>query len=197
MIDAEKIAPLRGADRVRLRPSLVFGSDDVRGAEQAFRTLLFAFLSEPLSGRELKITLSKDSSVAIESIGKALDIGTLENPTWYERFCELKLLPRDVEPSEEERLNYDLTVVQLVCEYMNATVNTGDKRMELSFEGGENLSALREFHSADEEKSTVIKFKLDSRVFSDCRMNESFVRSCIKELECVRPEMKISLSVEE
>lgn len=196
MIDAEKIAPLRGADRVRLRTTLVFGSDDGRGAEQAFRTLLFAFLSEPLSGCELKIALLKDLSVAIESIGKALDIGTVENPAWYKRFCELPLLPRDVEPSEEECLNYDLTVVQLVCEYMKVAVNTGDKRMELSFEGGEILSALREFHSSD-KRSTSLSFRLDSKVFSDRRISESFVRSCIEELEGIRPEMKISLTVEE
>ena len=65
----EKIIPLKGPDRVRLRPAAVFGSEGKEGALKAVTMLLDLFFTEAYEGRNtgVSITLKKDDSVLVES----------------------------------------------------------------------------------------------------------------------------------
>ena len=66
--DNESITSLKGADRVRKRPSVIFGSDDLSGTEQSFFEILSNSIDEAREGFGKRITVTRyaDHSIKIE-----------------------------------------------------------------------------------------------------------------------------------
>lgn len=99
-----KIEVLRGADRIRKRPGVVFGSDGVAGAINAIKMLLEVFLAEAALGfsRGIDVVIHKDESVSIHSLDDGLvlsDALVKGKPAWHHLFCDFAVGPREVEES--------------------------------------------------------------------------------------------------
>ena len=90
----EDIKLLKGAERVRSRPAVIFGSDGIEGCQQAIFEILTNAVDEAREGFGKKITLSafKDGSVEVEDQGRGIPVefnNTEQRYNWELVFCEL------------------------------------------------------------------------------------------------------------
>lgn len=94
------IKVLKGPDRVRKRPAVIFTSDGIDGAIYAVKTLLDIFVTEAALGfsKELFVKVYKDDMICVKSFdrGFVLDETVIDGkPAWEYDFCELYSRPRN------------------------------------------------------------------------------------------------------
>ena len=72
----ESISSLKGADRVRKRPGVIFGSDGLEGCEHSVFEILSNSIDEAREGygNVIKITRFKDNSIEIEDYGRGIPV---------------------------------------------------------------------------------------------------------------------------
>lgn len=79
----ESISMLKGADRVRKRPAVIFGSDNLEGCIHSFFEILSNSIDEAREGygKSIKITRFSDGSLEVEDFGRGipLDFNLKEN----------------------------------------------------------------------------------------------------------------------
>ena len=90
----ESITSLKGADRVRLRPGVIFGSDGLDGCEHAFFEILSNSIDEAREGfgRKIDIVRYKDHSILVKDYGRGIPVDynpKEERFNWELVFCEL------------------------------------------------------------------------------------------------------------
>ena len=70
----ESISQLKGADRVRLRPAVIFGSDGIEGCEHAVFEILSNSIDEAREGygKEITVTRFLDGSVEVVDHGRGM-----------------------------------------------------------------------------------------------------------------------------
>ena len=90
----ESISALKGAERVRLRPSVIFGSDDLEGCKHSFFEILSNSIDEAREGFGSLITVSryKDHSIQVEDEGRGIPLDYNKNEkrfNWELIYCEL------------------------------------------------------------------------------------------------------------
>ncbi len=83
--DNQSISALKGADRVRLRPSVIFGSDDLKGCQHSFFEILSNSIDEARAGfgHEIKVTRFQDHSLTVEDDGRGIPVDFNENEQRY------------------------------------------------------------------------------------------------------------------
>lgn len=215
---------LKGPDRVRKRPQIIFDSDGLDGAVKAVKLLLDIFITEAVLGfsKGIDVTIHKDNSVSIKSYdrGFAFDETIVEGkPAWYYVFCDLSCGPREpdddfyyhlgckhnglYDKSESSISQYktnvdhgfDLCCVQYASSYMHIKATKDGIKKSLDFEKGYSVSALQKENSA-EKNNTFIHFLLDTDVFSDIAVKTSDICRFLKETAITIPGLKISFSDE-
>ena len=90
----DSISQLKGADRVRRRPGVIFGSDGLEGCEHAVFEILSNAIDEAREGHGDVITLSRyeDGSIEVEDQGRGCPLDWNETEgryNWELVFCEL------------------------------------------------------------------------------------------------------------
>ena len=90
----ESISALHGAERVRLRPGVIFGSDGLDGCEQAFFEILSNSIDEAREGygKEIEVTVYLNHSICVKDHGRGIPIEFNEKEqrfNWELVFCEL------------------------------------------------------------------------------------------------------------
>ena len=92
--DNESIQSLKGADRVRLRPAVIFGSDGIDGCQHSVFEILSNSIDEARQGygSEISVTRYLDKSVKVEDHGRGCPVDynrKEERYNWELVFCEL------------------------------------------------------------------------------------------------------------
>ena len=90
----DSISALKGADRVRKRPGVIFGSDGLEGCEHAVFEILSNAIDEAREGHGSLITVTRflDQSIQVEDQGRGCPVDWNENEqkyNWELVFCEL------------------------------------------------------------------------------------------------------------
>ena len=90
----ESISQLKGADRVRLRPAVIFGSDGIEGCEHAVFEILSNSIDEAREGYGTEITVTKflDGSIEVLDHGRGMPMDYNEKEgryNWELLFCEM------------------------------------------------------------------------------------------------------------
>ncbi len=90
----ESIVSLKGADRVRKRPAVIFGSDGVEGCAHAIFEILSNSIDEAREGYGTRITLTrfKDGSIQVEDVGRGIPVdynAKEDRYNWELVFCEM------------------------------------------------------------------------------------------------------------
>ena len=90
----ESIQKLEGADRVRLRPSVMFGSDDIEGCEHAVFEILSNSIDEARQGCGNRIIVTRylDHSIEVQDFGRGCPVDYNESAgcfNWELVYCEL------------------------------------------------------------------------------------------------------------
>ena len=90
----DTITSLKGADRVRKRPAVIFGSDGLEGCQHSIFEILSNSIDEAREGYGDKIVVTRfaDNSVEIQDFGRGIPVDYNEKEkkfNWELVFCEL------------------------------------------------------------------------------------------------------------
>ena len=88
----ESISALKGADRVRKRPGVIFGSDGLDGCQHAVFEILSNSIDEAREGYGSEITVTRfaDYSIEVEDHGRGIPVDFNPNEkryNWELVFC--------------------------------------------------------------------------------------------------------------
>ena len=178
----ESISQLKGADRVRKRPSVIFGSDGLDGCEHAVFEILSNSIDEAREGHGDTITLTsfEDGSIEVEDFGRGcpLDWNPIEKRyNWELVFCELYAGGK-YKNADGGDYEYSLGLnglgscaTQYSSEYMDVTVWRDGNKYQLHFKKGKVCGKKGQeliVEPADRKKTgTLIRWRPDREVFTD------------------------------
>ena len=190
----ESISQLKGADRVRKRPGVIFGSDGLDGCQHAVFEILSNSIDEAREGYGKVITLTRyaDKSIEVEDFGRGCPLDWNANEkrfNWELVFCELYAGGKYAN-NEDENYEYSLGLnglgscaTQYSSEYMDVTVWRDGNKYELHFKKGKVLGKKGQeltITPADRKKTgTTIKWRPDLEVFTDIDIPEEFFKDIL------------------
>jgi len=175
----ESITALKGADRVRKRPSVIFGSDGVDGCQHAIFEIITNSLDEAREGHgnRIEITRHADFSVTVKDYarGMPVDYNPIEKRyNWELLFCELYAGGKYSNNDEDSDYSFSLGLnglglcaTQYSSEYMTAEIFTKGWKYNLSFEKGENVGGLQKEEYKGRKTGSTISWRPDREVFTD------------------------------
>ena len=190
----DSISQLKGADRVRKRPGVIFGSDGLDGCQHAVFEILSNSIDEAREGYGKVITLTRyaDKSIEVEDFGRGCPLDWNANEkrfNWELVFCELYAGGKYAN-NEGENYEYSLGLnglgscaTQYSSEYMDVTVWRDGNKYELHFKKGKVLGKKGlelTITPADRKKTgTTIKWRPDLEVFTDIDIPEEFFKDIL------------------
>ncbi len=204
----ESISSLKGADRVRKRPAVIFGSDGIEGCMHCIFEILSNSIDEAREGFGNKIILSKyiDGSVEIEDFGRGIPVDFNNNEqkfNWELLFTELYAGGK-YNNSDESNYEYSLGMnglglcaTQYASEFMSARIRRDGYEYTLNFEKGENIGGLQKIKSKYSKTGTKIRWKPDSSVFTDTKIDDDVLLSMIKRQAIVNNNILFIVRLEE
>ena len=187
----ESISALKGADRVRKRPAVIFGSEGVDGCEHSIFEILSNSIDEAREGHgdRIIITRYRDNSVEVEDFGRGIPVDFNQNEqryNWELVFCELyaggKYNTNEAE-SYEFSLGLNglgLCATQYSSEYMDVEIFRDKTKYNLRFEKGEIVGDLRSEPSARRQTGTKIRWRPDLAVFTDIAVPLEYYRETLR-----------------
>ncbi len=189
----ESITALKGADRVRKRPGVMFGSDGLEGCQHAVFEILSNSVDEARAGygNKILITHYEDGSIEVQDFGRGVpvDFNNKENRyNWELIFCELYAGGKYDTDDYTLGLNgLGACATQYSSEYMDVEVKRDGFVYTLHFEHGENVGGLNKEPYAKKDTGTRIKFKPDIQVFTDIAIPESYFDDILRRQAIVNP----------
>ncbi len=176
--DNESIKQLKGPDQVRLRPGVIFGSDDIEGCKHSVFEIISNSIDEAREGHGNKIIVTKftDGSVEVQDFGRGapVDFNNKEQRfNWELIFCELYAGGKY---NTNAGANYEYSIglnglglcaTQFASEYMDVEIKRDGFKYTLHFEKGFNIGGLHKEEYAGRDTGTKIKWKPDIKVFTE------------------------------
>ncbi|MEG1027634.1 MAG: DNA topoisomerase, partial [Oscillospiraceae bacterium] len=187
----ESISSLKGSDRVRKRPAVIFGSDGLEGCQHSIFEILSNSIDEAREGYGNKIIITRflDHSVEIQDFGRGcpVDFNKSENKfNWELVYCELYAGGK-YKNNDGENYEYSLGLnglgacaTQYSSEYMDVEVIRDGFLYNLHFEKGENVGGLTKVATNKKQTGSKTKWKPDLDVFTDIDVPEEFFIESIK-----------------
>ena len=187
----DSITSLKGADRVRKRPAVIFGSDGIEGCCHSVFEILSNSIDEAREGygKEIIVTRFADGSFQVEDHGRGIPVDYNKNEeryNWELVFCELyaggKYNNNDGENYEFSLgLNgLGLCSTQYSSEYMDVNIRRDGQKFTLHFEKGENVGGLKKEKYDKKDTGTIIKWKPDLEVFTDINVSADYFLDILK-----------------
>ncbi|MBR4870023.1 MAG: DNA topoisomerase, partial [Oscillospiraceae bacterium] len=189
----DSISSLKGADRVRKRPGVIFGSDGLEGCEHAVFEILSNSIDEAREGHGNLITVTRyeDGSIEVADNGRGCPVEWNEKEgryNWELVFCELYAGGKYNNLSGD---NYEYSLglnglgscaTQYASRYMDVTVYRDGMEYHLHFEQGENIGGLEKKELTQNKKrtGTTIRWLPDLDVFTDIRIPEEYFADVLK-----------------
>ncbi len=188
--DNESITSLKGADRVRKRPAVIFGSDGMEGCAHSIFEILSNSIDEAREGYGDKIIVTrfKDGSVQVEDFGRGMpvDYNQGENRyNWELLFCEMyaggKYTAGDDNYEFSLGLNgLGLCATQYASDWMTADIYRDGQHYHLDFKKGENVGGLHKEPYKGRRTGSIIRWKPDDEVFTDINVPAEYFRDVMK-----------------
>lgn len=187
----DSITILKGADRVRKRPAVIFGSDSIEGCQHSVFEILSNSIDEAREGygSEIIVTRYEDNSVEIEDHGRGIPVDYNENEgryNWDLTFCELYAGGK-YNNSEGENYEYSLGLnglglcaTQYASQWMDAEIKRDGFKYTLHFEKGENIGGLKKEPYKKKDTGTKIRWRPDLDVFTDINVSAEYFVEMIK-----------------
>ena len=207
--DNESISSLKGADRVRKRPGVIFGSDGLEGCEHAVFEILSNAIDEARGGHGKLITVTRfaDRSIQVEDQGRGCPVDWNEKEgryNWELVFCELYAGGKyDNENSENYEFSLGLNglgscATQYASRYMDVTVWRDGKEYRLHFERGEIAGKLEVSEQTGNKKrtGTTIRWLPDLDVFTDIDIPVDYYRDVMRRQAVVNAGVTFRLKTE-
>ena len=192
--DNDSISSLKGADRVRKRPGVIFGSDGLEGCEHAVFEIMSNAIDEARGGYGRLITVTRflDRSVQVEDMGRGCPVDWNEKEqkfNWELVFCELYAGGK-YDNLTGDNYEYSLGLnglgacaTQYASRYMDVTVWRDGFEYKLHFERGEIVGGLEKTplpKSQVKKTGTRTRWLPDLDVFTDINIPVEFFLDVLK-----------------
>ena len=207
----DSISQLKGADRVRKRPGVIFGSDGLDGCEHAVFEILSNSIDEAREGYGNIITLTsyEDKSIEVEDFGRGCPLDWNPNEkkyNWELVFCELYAGGK-YKNTDGGDYEYSLGLnglgscaTQYASEYMDVTVWRDGNKYQLHFKKGKVCGKKGQelvISPADRKKTgTTIRWRPDREVFTDIDIPEEYFRDILHKQAVVNAGVTFRLRME-
>ncbi|MCL2221193.1 MAG: toprim domain-containing protein [Oscillospiraceae bacterium] len=191
----DSISALKGADRVRKRPGVIFGSDGIEGCQHAIFEILSNSIDEAREGygKQIIVTRFEDNTFEVEDFARGCPVDWNPNENmfnWELVFCELYA---GAKYRNNEGSNYEFSLglnglgscaTQYSSEFMDVTIFRDGKKYGLRFEKGEVLGEkgeeLKHEPYTEKRTGTIIKWKPDLDVFTDIAVPPTYFLETLK-----------------
>lgn len=201
--DNEAIVSLKGADRVRKRPAVIFGSDGLEGCKHSVFEILSNSIDEARDGNGNKIILTRynDNSIEVEDFGRGcpVDYNKAEKKyNWELVYCELYAGGKYNNTGENYEYSLGLNglglcATQYASEYMDVEVYRDGCKYNLHFEKGENIGGLHKEETTRKKTGTKTHWKPDLDVFTDINIEREYFEDVLKKQAVVNPNIQFVL----
>ncbi len=204
----EDITALKGPDKVRKRPGVIFGSNGLGGCEHAVFEILSNSVDEAKEGfgKVITMTVFKDMSIEVEDKGRGIPLDYNEKEmryNWDLVFCELYAGGKYDNNASGSNYKYSLGLnglgacaTQCSSEYMEVKSYRDGNLYEMSFKKGYPKGKLRKTPLEKRRTGTVIKWRPDLEVFTDINMPKEFFTEMLHKQAVVNSGIKFVLKFE-
>ncbi|MCT4661709.1 MAG: toprim domain-containing protein [Tissierellales bacterium] len=204
----ESIVSLKGADRVRKRPSVIFGSDGLEGCQHSFFEILSNAIDEAREGfgQKIEIIRHKDHSITVKDWASGIPVdynAKEERYNWELVFCELYAGGK-YKNNDGSHYEFSLGLnglgscaTQYSSEYMDVEVVRDGYIYNLHFEKGENVGGLKKRENKENIHSgSTIKWRPDLDVFTENEIPLEYFQDVLKRQAIVNAGLKFILDDE-
>ena len=187
----DSISSLKGADRVRKRPAVIFGSDGLEGCEHAVFEILSNAIDEAREGHGSLITVTRyeDHSIEVEDFGRGCPVDWNEKEqkfNWELVFCELYAGGK-YNNNDGDNYEYSLGLnglgscaTQYASEFFDAVIHRDGQEYTLHFEKGENIGGLQKAPYTGKKTGSKFRWKPDLEVFTDINIPVEYFLDVLK-----------------
>ena len=205
--DNQSITALKGADRVRKRPAVIFGSDGIDGCEHSVFEILSNSIDEAREGfgNVISITRFLDKSIEVEDYGRGIPVDYNEREkkyNWELVFCELYAggkYKNNTGGNYEFSLGLNglgLCATQYSSEYMSVVIQRDRYKYELEFKKGKNVGGLKKTQFRHRHTGSKILWRPDLKVFTDIDIPLEYYKDTLKRQAVVNPGIRFVLKNE-
>ena len=200
----DSITSLKGADRVRKRPAVIFGSDGLEGCEHSFFEILSNSIDEAREGYGslIEITRFADGSIEVKDHGRGIPLDYNEKEeryNWELVYCELYAGGK-YNNNKGGMYEYSLGLnglgacaTQYSSEFFDVKVIRDKTEYTLHFEKGEAVGGLEKKPSRSVQTGTVQRWKPDKEVFTDIDIPLEFFQDVLNKQAMVNAGLKFVL----
>ena len=200
----EAIRSLKGADRVRKRPAVIFGSDGLEGCKHSVLEIIANSVDEANQGygKKISVTRYNDNSIEVEDNGRGcpVDFNKVENRyNWELVYCELYAGGK-YDNVNGGNYEYSLGLnglgacaTQYASAYMDVEVYRDGYKYNLRFEKGENIGGLHKEETRRKQTGTRHRWLPDLEVFTDIVIEKEFFCDLLKKQSIVNPGIQFLL----
>ena len=206
----QSIKALKGADRVRKRPGVIFGSDGLEGCEHSFFEILSNSVDEAKEGHgtEIIVTAYNDHSICVDDHGRGVPLGYNEAEgrwNWDLIYCELYAGGKYDNNNGDSAYEFSLGLnglgacaTQYSAEYMDVLSYDGTNESKIRFRKGEPVTELlvRPLEKNERRTGTVIRWRPDLEVFTDIRIPHEFFIETMHRQSVVNPGVCFTLHLQ-
>lgn len=200
----DSIVSLKGADRVRKRPAVIFGDDGLEGCKHSVFEIISNSVDEAREGYGEKIVVTRflDRSIEVQDFGRGMPVDFNNNEqryNWELLFCEMYAGGKyntNSGGSYEFSIGLNglgLCSTQYASEYMDAEIHSNGYLYKLHFERGENIGGLQKEPYAKRDTGTRIRWRPDLEVFTDIAIPLDYYQDIMKRQSVVNPGVRFIL----
>ncbi len=202
----DSITMLKGADKVRKRPAVIFGSDGLDGCEHSIFEVISNSIDEAREGYGNKIIIThyRNHDIEVEDFGRGCPVDFNNNEqryNWELVYCELYAGGKydDSAESYEYSLGLNglgLCATQFSSEFMDVEVVRDGFKYNLHFEKGENVGGLKKEACKKKQTGTKTRWRPDLEVFTDIDVSDDYFCDILKRQAVVNPNILFVLRTE-
>ena len=193
----ESITMLKGADKVRKRPGVIFGSDGLDGCAHSIFEIISNSIDEARAGFGDKIIITRwnNGEIEVEDFGRGCPVdfnNSEQRYNWELVYCELYAGGKydNAEDSYDYSLGLNglgLCATQYASEFMDVTVHRDGTEYTLHFEKGENIGGLHKSAWNQKQTGTKTRWKPDLEVFTEIHVPDDFFHDTLRRQAVVNP----------
>lgn len=202
----ESITSLKGADRVRKRPAVIFGSDGVEGCAHSIFEIVSNSIDEARDGHgdTINVTRCKDGSVIVEDFGRGMPVDWNNGEgryNWELLFCEMYAGGKYGEGEDNYEFSLGLNglglcATQYSSAWMTADIYRDGFHYHLDFQKGENVGGLQKEAYKGRRTGSIIHWKPDDAVFTDIDVPGSYYKDVLRRQAVVNAGLTLNFTDE-
>ena len=195
----DSISMLKGADRVRKRPAVIFGSDGLDGCEHSIFEVISNSIDEAREGYGNKIIIThfRNNEIEVEDFGRGCPVDYNNNEkryNWELVYCELYAGGKYDTAAESYEYSLGLNGLglcstQYSSEFMDVEVIRDGFKYNLHFEKGNNVGGLKKEETKKKQTGTKTRWRPDLEVFTDISVSDEFFCDILKRQAIVNPNI--------